>query len=105
VARLQRHVHAGGLVAELLEGDAARRELVAPRGGRAQRALHHAERLGALLGGQQFAAVDPIGRHAGEQYVAAHLVEVADEGVELVDRADRLGGVAVLLQPARSARG
>lgn len=66
----------------------------------AQRALRHAERLGALFGGETLGAVDSVGRHAGEQHVAARCVEVPDEGVELVDRADRLGGVAVLLQPA-----
>ena len=39
-------------------------------------------------------------RHAGEQHVAARRVEAAGQGVQLVDRADGLRRVAVLLQPA-----
>ena len=59
----------------------------------------------ACCGRKQLGAGDRVRGHRGEQHVATGRVEVAGERVELVDRADGLGGVAVLLQTAPAVEG
>jgi hypothetical protein len=68
--------------------------------GGAQGPVADPEGFRALRVREQVGAVDLVGRDAREQDVPAGGVEAAGQSVELIDRADGLGGVAVLFQAA-----